>query len=47
LVELGSNDSLSLDAKDKEIEVELLQVNDMIKVYSGSVVPLDAIIVFG
>jgi Cu+-exporting ATPase len=42
-----NNEMISLDARDKEIEVELLQVNDLIKVYPGSVVPLDAMIVFG
>jgi cation transport ATPase len=29
------------------MDVELLQVNDLIKVYPGSVVPLDAIVVYG
>ena len=47
LVEMHKDESLSLNAKDKEVEIELLQINDLIKIYPGATVPLDGIVVFG
>lgn len=38
---------LNLNVQDKEIEVELVQVNDLVKIYPGSGVPVDGIVVFG
>lgn len=48
LIEMKSGSELiSLDAKDREIEVELVQVNDLCKIYPGQGVPVDGIVVFG
>ena len=44
---MKSGETVSLDAKDREIEVELVQVNDLVKVYPGQGVPVDGIVVFG
>ena len=41
------NELVSLDAECKEIEVELAQINDLLKVYPGQGVPVDGIVVFG
>lgn len=38
---------MSLNSSDSEVEVELLQINDIIKVYPGSGVPIDGLVVFG
>ncbi len=35
------------DGKDKEIDVELVQVNDFVKVYPGQGVPVDGVVVVG
>jgi len=35
LIDMKSGETVSLDAKDREIEVELVQVNDLVKVYPG------------
>jgi hypothetical protein len=35
LIEVKDGELVSLDAKDNEIEVELVQVNDLVKVYPG------------
>lgn len=47
LIETRENEAVSLDAKDREIEVELVQVNDLVKVYPGQGIPVDGIVVFG
>ena len=47
LIEIRSGEAVSLDSKDKEIEVELVQVNDLVKVYPGQGIPVDGIVVFG
>ena len=48
LIEMKSgNELISLDAKDREIEVELVQVNDLVKIYPGQGIPVDGIVVFG
>ena len=44
---MKSGETVSLDAKDREIEVELVQVNDLVKIYPGQGVPVDGIVVFG
>ena len=36
-----------MNSKDSEIEVDLLQVNDLIKVYPGGGLPIDGVVVFG
>jgi len=38
---------MTLNMKDRVIEVELVQVNDIIKVYPGQGVPVDGIVVLG
>lgn len=38
---------MSLELKDKVIEVELLQINDLIKIYPGSGIPVDGIVLYG
>ena len=38
---------VSLSTSEQSIEVELLQINDLIKVYPGSGVAADGIVVFG
>lgn len=35
IIEQKDNQMITLDAKDKEIEVELVQANDLVKVYPG------------
>mmetsp|Transcript_47277 Transcript_47277/g.34566 ORF Transcript_47277/g.34566 Transcript_47277/m.34566 type:complete len:184 (+) Transcript_47277:829-1380(+) len=47
LIKVPPGGVMSLDAPDAEIEVELLQVNDLIKIYPGSGVPVDGVVVFG
>jgi Cu+-exporting ATPase len=47
LIETRENEAVSLDAKDREIEVELVQVNDLVKIYPGQGIPVDGIVVFG
>ena len=47
LIELKANEQITLDSKDSEIEVDLLQINDLIKVYPGGGVPIDGIVVYG
>ncbi len=37
----------SLNTVDKEIDVELVQVNDYVKVYPGSGIPVDGLVVLG
>lgn len=32
---------------EKVVEVELLQVNDLVKVYPGAGIPIDGIVIFG
>lgn len=44
---LIEGDSIGLDALDKEIEIELVQVNDLVRVYPGQGVPVDGIVVAG
>mmetsp|Transcript_7664 Transcript_7664/g.7060 ORF Transcript_7664/g.7060 Transcript_7664/m.7060 type:complete len:279 (+) Transcript_7664:1053-1889(+) len=41
------SDYISLDSKDKEIDVDLLMVGDLIKIYPGGGVPVDGLVVFG
>ena len=43
----SANEPTNLDCADKEIEVELVQVNDYIKVYPGQGVPVDGIVILG
>lgn len=43
----GGSECISLDAPTKEIEVELVQVNDLVKVYPGQGIPVDGVVVFG
>lgn len=38
---------MNLNSEDKEVEVELLQVNDLVKVYPGGGVPVDGVVIFG
>ena len=47
LVEVEDSAQLSLDSKDREVSVELLQEGDFVKVYPGSGVPLDGVVVLG
>lgn len=47
LIQSKENEYITLDAKDQEIEVELLQVNDLIKVYPGGGIPIDGVVLFG
>lgn len=47
LILKNPNEVLSLNSKDKETEVELLQVNDFVKVYPGAGIPVDGIVIFG
>jgi P-type Cu+ transporter len=47
LIDLKSGAAISLDVKDREIEVELVQVNDLVKVYPGQGMPVDGVVVFG
>jgi Cu+-exporting ATPase len=47
LVECTKEDRLSLDLKDRVTEVELLQINDLVKVYPGAGIPVDGIVLFG
>jgi Cu+-exporting ATPase len=47
LVEVEDVSKLSLDSKDREVEVEYMQVGDFVKVYPGSGVPLDGVLVMG
>lgn len=44
---MKENEYITLDTKDQETEVELLQVNDLIKVYPGGGVPIDGVVLFG
>lgn len=43
----STNEPTNLDCADKEIEVELVQVNDYIKVYPGQGVPVDGVVILG
>lgn len=49
LVECASGKAPSslAEVKDKEIDVELVQVNDFVKVYPGQGVPVDGVVVLG
>lgn len=47
LIEVRSNQQLTLDLPDREMEVDMLQVNDLLKVYPGGTVPIDGIVIFG
>lgn len=47
LIEMKDHMTINLSAEDKEIAVELVQVNDLVKVYPGQGVPVDGIVVFG
>jgi P-type Cu+ transporter len=47
LVVAKPNEPITLSTTEKGIEVELLQINDLIKVYPGSGVAVDGIVIFG
>lgn len=47
LIDLKQNEPITFNAKEREIEVELVQVNDLIKLYPGMGVPVDGVVVFG
>jgi Cu+-exporting ATPase len=44
---LSGNHELDLNSPDKEVAVELLQINDFVKIYPGSGVPVDGVVIFG
>ena len=43
----GMEGPKDLDCIDKEIEVDLVQVNDFVKIYPGQGIPVDGIVVLG
>ena len=50
LIELkpgNQKEMVDLNSKDREISVDLLQVNDLAKVYPGQGIPVDGIVVYG
>jgi Cu+-exporting ATPase len=47
LVELKMNESISLDCKDREIPVELVEINDLLKVAPGQGIPVDGVVLYG
>ena len=47
LVELKSNEALSLDCEAREIPVDLVQINDLLKVSPGQGVPVDGVLIYG
>lgn len=47
LITSSKKDLINLNSSAKEIPVELLQVNDLIKVTPGSIIPIDGEVIFG
>ena len=47
MIEINSDQSININCPDKEVPIELIQVNDLVKVYPGSAVPVDGIVMFG
>ena len=43
----NQKEMVDLNSKDREISVDLLQVNDLAKVYPGQGIPVDGIVVYG
>jgi len=44
---LEGSEEILCSRKEKEIEVDLLMINDFVKIYPGSGVPVDGIVIFG
>jgi Cu+-exporting ATPase len=47
MIKLKENEYVTLETADEEISVDLLQVNDLIKIYPGGGVPIDGVVLFG
>lgn len=47
LIEPDENIPISLNSKEKEIDVDLLQLNDIVKVYPGQGIPIDGLVLYG